>query len=182
MSAGGRRIAVALLAALGSGVSLAQTTVYESKDKAGPVFSDKPSPGAAAVALPPPNVVAGPKPAPVAPPPPVVAPPYRSLAVASPANEATVHTNTGEIEVSARLNPALRPNDRLRIKLDGQLLPSSFRSTRLRIAAADWQAAANASSVEHTLQLTVVDAQGAVLIESAPVRFYAHRASVAGKR
>ena len=177
-----RLTVVALLTALGSALALAQTTVYESKDKAGPVFTDKPSPGAAVVTLPPPNVVAGPKPAPVVPPPPVVAPPYRSLFIASPANEGTVHSNTGEIELSARLNPALRPNDRLRIRLDGQLLPASFRSTRLRITAADWQAAANASSAEHTVQLAVLDAQGAVLIESAPVRFYVHRASVAGKR
>ena len=182
MTASGRWIAAALLAALGGGVSLAQTTVYESKDKAGPVFSDKPSPGAAAVDLPPPNVVAGPKPAPAAPPPPVVAPPYRSLVIASPVNEGTVHSNTGEIDLSARLNPALRPNDRLRIKLDGQLLPSSFRSTRLRIAAAEWQADANASSAEHTVQLAVWNERGTVLIESAPVRFYVHRASVAGKR
>ncbi len=180
---GARSISVALLALLGGALAVAQTTVYESKDKAGPVFSDKPSAGAAAVALPTPNVVAGPKPAPVAAPQPAVAAPaYRSLSIASPANQATLHTNTGELALSARLNPALRPDDSLRIKLDGQWLPSSFRSTRLRITAADWEAAATAASVEHSVQLAVVDAQGAVLIESAPVRFFVHRASVAGKR
>jgi hypothetical protein len=171
-----------LLAVFASTLAAAQTTVYESKDKAGPVFSDKPSAGAAVVDLPPPNVVAGPKPAPVAAPQPAVAAAYRSLNIASPANGATLHTNTGEFELSARLNPALRPADSLRIKLDGQWLSSTFRSTRLRVTASDWQAAANASTVEHSVQLVVVDAQGAVLIESAPLRFYVHRASVAGKR
>ena len=187
MNAAQQSLAMALLAlfgALGGARAVAQTTVYESKDKAGPVFSDRPSSGAAVVAVPPPNVVAGPKPAPtpaVAAQPPVAAA-YRSLVIASPADGATVHTNTGEFSLSARLNPALRPDDSLRIRLDGQLLPSSFRATGLRITAADWQAAANAASVEHSVQLLVVDAQGAVLIESAPVRLYVHRASVAGKR
>ena len=51
MSAAQRSLAMALLGALlgalGTAPAVAQTTVYESKDKVGPVFSDRPSSGAA---------------------------------------------------------------------------------------------------------------------------------------
>ena len=162
-------------------VALAQTTVYESKDKAGPVYSDKPLPSATPVDLPPPNVIELPKMATPAAPAPVsaAAPAYRSLAIVSLKNGDTIHSNTGAFEFSARTQPALRAGDRIRVRLDGHFLSSSFRSTSLRVSEADWTRAARAESVGHTLQLAVVDAAGAVLIESAPVSLYVQRASVA---
>jgi len=39
-------------------------------------------------------------------------------------------------------------------------------------------AASNIADGEHTLQAAIVDKAGAVLIESEPVRFYVHRATV----
>jgi len=72
-------------------------------------------------------------------------------------------------------------SDSFRVRLDGQLLPTSYRSTRLHINAADWQAAAG-EDTEHTLQVAIVEARSGVLIESAPLRFYAHRATVGGQR
>ena len=50
-------IAAALAA---QATALFAQTVYESKDKAGPVFSDRPSSGATPIELPPPNVVSPP--------------------------------------------------------------------------------------------------------------------------
>jgi len=35
-----------------------------------------------------------------------------------------------------------------------------------------------AENVEHTLQAAIIDSTGAVLIEAAPVKFFAHRATV----
>jgi len=164
-------------------VSMGQTPVYESKDKAGPVYSDKPSPGAQAVDLAAPNVLELSKVAPPAPPPTVAAlTPYRSLSIVSLTSETTVHTNTGAFEFSVRAVPALRPGDRIRIRLDGRQLPSSFRSTQLRVGESDWKGAASADNPTHTVQVAIVDTQGTVLIESAPVRFYVQRATAAKQR
>ena len=53
-----------------------------------------------------------------------------------------------------------------------------FSSVKFGVTEADWQRAASPDNVEHTLQLAIVDKTGAVLIESAPVKFYARRATV----
>jgi hypothetical protein len=170
-------VAVALAAA--SVAAMAQTSIYESKDKAGPVYSDKPSPGAVAADLPAPNVIQVPAIAQPAPSPPMAAAPvYRSLSIVSLANESTVHSNTGAFDFSARTVPALRASDRIRIRLDGRMLPSSFRSTLLRVTESDWKAAVGTQRPDHSVQLAIVDAQGRVLIESLPVRFYVQRATV----
>lgn len=170
------------LAGLALGLAaLAQGTVYESRDKAGPVFSDKPSDGARPVDVLPPNVVAGPKVAPPAPPPPAAsAPPYRTLKIVTPVAQGTVHSNTGGFEITTSVSPALRPGDRILVSLDGRLLPSSYRTARIALTDADWQAAAGSDRTEHTLQIAVADARGTLLIESAPVSFYARRATVGG--
>lgn len=175
-------IVAAMLAAHAS-AALAQT-VYESKDKGGPVFSDRPSTGAVPVELPPPNVVSPPavKPVPDAPAASASAPAYRRLVIQRPAEQDMVHSNNGAFEVSASLSPPLRPSDRVRVLIDGNLVPTLFRSTRLQISESDWQATAVGSNTEHTLQLAVVDADGKPWIESAPVRFYLRGVAVGGKR
>jgi hypothetical protein len=177
-----RWIVTAALAA--HGVALMAQTVYESKDKAGPVFSDRPSSGATAVELAPPNVVSVPATAakPTAAPATAAAPPYRRFVISRPAAQDTVHSNTGEFGVSANLSPPLRTSDRVRVLLDGNLLSSQYRSTNLRISEADWQSAAIGSNGEHTLQLLVVDANGNTGIESAPVQFYVRHAAVGSAR
>jgi hypothetical protein len=178
-----RRIVLSLALA-GCGIASLAQTVYQSQGKSGPVFSDKPSPGASSVELPPPNVVSPP---PVAAPAPApsssaaAAAPYRRLAVAEPEEQGTVHSNTGAFDVRARLNPPLRPGDRIGVTLDGVALPTLFRSTSLRISESDWRGAASGDG-EHVLQLTVLDAHGAPLIESTPVRFFIRRATVGGGR
>jgi hypothetical protein len=174
-------IALALAA---HGIAAMAQTVYESKDKAGPVFSDRPSAGASAVELQAPNVVSPPAatPKPVPPPSAAAPPPYRRFVVARPAEQTTVHTNTGEFGISANLTPPLRPGDRVRVLLDGNLLPGTYRSTQLRISESDWQSAAVGHDGEHTLQLAVVGADGKPWIESEPVRFYVRRAAVGGTR
>jgi len=173
---------VALLAAAWCAPCAAQGAVYESKDKAGPVFSDRPSPGAKPVELAPPNVIQTPKapaarPAPAAPATP--APNYSSLTITSLADEGTVHTNTGEFDIVVRSAPALRAKagDRYRVTLDGKLLAKSYGSRTIRISEADWQAAAG-TDAKHTLQVAIVGPAGATLIQSAPISFYAHRATV----
>ena len=164
-------------------------TVYESKDNAGPVFSDKPSPGATQVQLEQPNVVTTPQTAPSQAqsqqqPPQATAgaPPYRRLVILRPANQDALHSNDGAFGISAQLSPPLRPSDRIRVMIDGNLVPTVFRTANPRITANDWQAAALGDRGEHTLQLAVVDANGVPAIQSPVVSFYLHRAAVGGTR
>jgi hypothetical protein len=170
---------IALLAAAWCAPCAAQGTVYESKDKAGPVFSDQPSKGAKPVELAPPNVIETPRTPAARPAPAAAAPKYSSLAIASLANEDTVHTNTGDFDLRVRSVPALRAaaGDRYRVTIDGNPLPTTYASTKLRISAADWQAAAGGDE-KHTLRVAIVGPSGAISIESAPVSFYARRATV----
>jgi hypothetical protein len=150
---------LAVLLSACAAASLAQT-IFESRDKAGPVFSDTPSPGAVVVDLPPPNVVSPPQATPTAPPQPSAAPAYRRLVITRPADQDMVHSNTGAFGISADLAPPLRPKDRVRVLLDGNLVPTVFRSTSVRLTANDWQSAALGTNGEHTLQLAVVDGDG----------------------
>lgn len=174
---------VAALLAAHVAAPLAQT-VYESKDKAGPVFSDRPSPGAVPVELAPPNVVSTPaaKPAPAAPAAAASAPAYRRLVIVRPAEQDMVHSNNGAFDVRATLSPALRPGDRVRVLIDGNLLPTTYRSTSLHISENNWRSSAVGDSGEHTLQLAVVGSDGTPWIESAPVRFYLRGVAVGGGR
>ena len=175
------RHSVGLALALCCVAATAQTTIYESKDKDGPVFSDQPSPGAKELTLPPPNLVPGTAPLPQQAPQPAL-PVYRLLNILSPEDKGTVHTNTGAFEVRVQTAPDLRPDDRIRVKLDGRAIGRSFRSTTISLTEADWQAAASNTSVEHTLQAAVLDKDGKLLIESAPVVFYAHRTTANRRR
>ena len=178
-----RKIPVSAILLAAVCLPCAAQTVYESKDKSGAtVFSDRPTPGAKAVELAPPNLSVGVKPQPPGPAP-AAAPPYASLAISSPANEDTIHSNTGAFSIRVRNTPALRTaaGDRIRVKLDGTLLASSYSSGQVSIRAADWQAAA-ADNAQHTLQAAIIDRSGATLIESAPVRFYVKRATASGAR
>lgn len=169
--------------AAAAGIAWAQSTIYKSRDADGPVFSDRPMPGASAVLVQPPNVVAMPAP-PSAPAPPqkADAPPYRSIAITSLSKGGTIHSNTGAFEFSVRSVPALRPGDRVRVVLDGTMLAANFRGTQLRVTEADWKHAARSDNTEHDLRVAIVDAQGAVLIASDAMSFYVQRATVGGRQ
>jgi len=174
---------IVITALLATAASAGAQTVYESKGKSGPVFSDKPSSGASAVELSPANVVSVPAAVPPAPAPSAAARPhYSTLHVVMPEAQGTVHTNTGAFDVEARVQPPLRPADRVRVQLDGRVVPTVFRSTKLHLSEADWQATATGHDGEHVLQMAVVDAQGVVLVESAPVRFFVKRSVAGGRR
>lgn len=157
----------------------AQTQIYESKDKSGaPVFSDTPTPGSKDVTLPPPNVSDAPMPAPSAQPP-AAAPAYSELSIVSPGPGGTVHTNTGEFNVNVSLSPALniKGGDRFMVTLDGTALPGRYTTPTIEVTSQDFGAAAK-DNVQHELQVSVVNANGDVVIAASPITFYAHRATV----
>src|ERR1044072_5834028 len=96
------RLATAIVLSTLSAWSAAQTTIYESKDKAGPVFSDQPSftdqpSSAKPIVVPPPNLSQGVRPAPQQPA--AAAPPYSMLTISTPADGDTIHTNTGAVDI-----------------------------------------------------------------------------------
>ena len=158
--------------------------VYESRDKAGPVFSDSPSTGSRELVLPP---LAAPVPPPPASssalPAPSVVEPYTALNIVAPDNGGTIHSNTGQFTVQVSIQPDLQSQrgDALAISLDRTVLPTTRSVLQFDITPSEWQAAAG-DDVEHQLAVAVVDRTGAVLMTSAPVRFYVHRASVAAPR
>jgi hypothetical protein len=165
--------------------SMAQPTVYESKEQDGAtVFSDQPSPDARTINLPPSSVIQSDLP-------PLqtqsisdadTTSTYNSITIAFPKDQGGVHTNTGAFDASVQIEPELRTNmgDRIHVKLDGTLLPESYSSNNIGITETDWQNAANANpdNGSHTLQARIINKEGKSLIESAPVTFWAHRATV----
>ncbi|HRD88104.1 MAG: hypothetical protein JNN21_01530 [Candidatus Accumulibacter sp.] len=151
--------------------------VYESRDRAGPVFSDMPSQGASEVHLPPVNVM-DPAPAPPLPAPPAPAADYTRLQITQPEDGGTVHSNTGQASVALTLEPPLQleRGDAIAVRLDGTVLGDRRTTLHFDISADEWQLAAR-DQVEHTLEVAVVDRAGNALLVAAPVRFYVHRAT-----
>jgi hypothetical protein len=171
-----------LLAALLDARAAPAQPVYETRDRAGPVFSDLPSGGAREVELPPQinlmDSVEEPAPAPE--PVPAVAP-YRAVQITQPENGGTVHSNTGQFSMVVAIEPGLRTDqgDTLAITLDGTLLPQRRVALQFDITPDEWQMAAR-DQVEHQLEVALVDRAGRVLLAATPIHFYAHRATGRG--
>ena len=167
-----KRIASLLLLLLPA-VAPAQT--YECPGQDGPVFTDTPCPGGKRMDLGSPNVIETGNPAQqgsVARP---AASTYMAFVIASPENGGTLHTNTGQFQVSLDLTPGLQGGNAVSVSLDGTQLPTLRYSLQFDITPEEWESAA-AANVEHVLQASVVDRSGNTLIAAAPVQFYVHRA------
>jgi hypothetical protein len=171
-----KRNALPLLICLLPAVALAQT-VYESKDKEGPVFTDTPSPSAQPVDLPPANVIDTPTLAQQQPVSQPANPGYTAVAILSPQEQGTVHTNTGEFQVSLALTPALQSGNAISVSLDGTTLPTLRNSMQFDITPDEWKSAAK-DNVLHELEVAVLDGSGNTLITADPVKFYVHRAFI----
>lgn len=161
----------------------AQTQIYESKEKGGaPVYSDTPAPGSKEVTLPPPNISDAPMPS-SQPKGPAAPPAYSELSIVSPGPGSTLHTNTGEFKVDVRLSPALNSErgDRFVVKLDGTELAGRYTSPTIEVTSKDFGTAAM-DNVQHELEVSVVNANGDVVIAASPVTFYVRRATVQERR
>ncbi|MDD5250340.1 MAG: hypothetical protein PHY45_15260 [Rhodocyclaceae bacterium] len=95
---------------------------------------------------------------------------YRSLRIVAPADQATIHSNEGKLEVAVALTPPLdvAAGDRVALTLDGK-------------AAADAAAVsidlASLPRGTHTIEAAVVDRDGRVLLRADPVTVYLWHAS-----
>lgn len=168
-----------LLVALLVAATATAQPVYESRDRAGPVFSDLPTPGASELTLPPINVMDSPPEPPVSPvPSEQAAVSYSALKIMQPENGGTVHSNTGQFSVEISIEPPLQTarGDAIAVRLDKTLLSTPRATLRFEISPAEWRSVAT-DTAEHQLEVAVVDRSGKAIIISPPVRFYMHRAS-----
>jgi hypothetical protein len=91
---------------------------------------------------------------------------YSAVTLAEPTNEGTLRDNDGNVRVSVNVVPPLRSDrgDQIRLSLDGGVLNTDPNSPEAVLTGLDQGA--------HTLQATVTDRAGRVLISSDPVEFY----------
>jgi len=168
---------VALLASLAGGVTAfgadqTGTTTYRWVDAQGVThYSDTPQPGAEKLKIQPAQTYSA---APASnqagrPAQETVGNIYQACGLQSPTAEQNFFSPE-EIPVSLNLRPALRPEDRLSVTLDGAALqPLEDSPLHFRIAEPD--------RGSHTLSVTVHDAAGNVVCSSPGVTFYVQRPS-----
>jgi hypothetical protein len=171
-----KRHALPLLICLLPAVAFAQT-VYECPGKDGPVLTNTPCAGGKELDLGPPNVIDTGNLPQQQQPAQADAPAYTAFAILSPEQGGTIHSNTGEFQVSLALAPGLQGGNAVSMALDGTQLPTLRYSLQFDIAQEEWDTAA-AANVQHTLQASVVDRSGNTLIVATPVQFYVHRAFI----
>jgi hypothetical protein len=96
---------------------------------------------------------------------------YTRLTVTRPENDATVRQNSGIVAVELALEPALQveAGHRIAVSLDGTALPDIISAPVFQIG--------NVDRGTHSLLVSVLDANGAALISSAPVTFHMMRQS-----
>ncbi|MDB6090933.1 MAG: uncharacterized protein JWN85_3717 [Gammaproteobacteria bacterium] len=145
-------------------------TVYKWVDEDGVThYSDQPHENAQKVQLAAPQTYAAPRP-PARPRPPSSrdsspqpAAPYQSCALLSPVNEQTLPTALS-VPASVRLDPQQRAGDQVFLLLDGARMPGLPTS-------GDSFTISPIERGTHTLQAVVLDSNGQLVCQSAPVTF-----------
>jgi hypothetical protein len=94
---------------------------------------------------------------------------YRSLKVASPANDAPLRDNAGTVTVTAAVEPDLDPSHAIQVYLDGKLHQSG-QTTAFQLTEVD--------RGTHSVQLRIVDQSGNTIATSDPSTFHLQRRSV----
>lgn len=94
---------------------------------------------------------------------------YQSLAITSPANDAAVRENAGNVTISASIQPNLAVGHIMQVYLDGELRQQGF-TTSFQLV--------NLDRGTHNVQVRVVDQNGNTLIASQPSVFHLQRRSV----
>lgn len=129
--------------------------IEESSRYAAPAPASKPAPAAAAAK-------GGQK---------AAVPRYESLEIASPAQEEVLWNVGGQVHVSMRVSPELRPGHFLRLLVDGTARDLPEGATDLQLQ--------DVFRGVHTLKAQVVDGTGAVLFSSEPTTFMVQQTSIA---
>jgi len=176
-------VSLALALSLCAATLLAQT-VYRTHDASGPVFSDKPLPGAQTIELKPLNVIESPPAgASTAAPSSPVQPPaaaYRSFAIVFPENDGSVLTNTAVFEVRVVAEPALMLADghAFTVRIDGKPVGQRFTASEFMIPDEFWGDELPPANQRIQLDAAIVDRSGAVLKQAPPIQFYLRHATL----
>lgn len=173
------------------GVSAQAQGVYMSRGENGPVFSDKPQPGAKELTLKPLNVVPLPKlPKVVAPnpdevkenveKPDAVASAYQKFSVIYPENNGSVVANTAVFDVRVNIDPPLQLGEghAFIVSLNGRPVGQRFTATEFMIPPEFWGDNLPPPNQSVQLDASIIDANGQVLKKAAPVRFFMRYATV----
>jgi hypothetical protein len=96
--------------------------------------------------------------------------PYETLEIASPAQEEVLWNIEGQLRVSVRVTPALRPGHDIRLYLDGQQQEMPAGSTELQLK--------DVFRGVHTLKAEVVNESGTVLVASPTTTFAVRQTSI----
>lgn len=187
-------VSLALSLCLAGTPTLAQT-VYETRGANGPVFSDKPQPGAKVIQLKPLNVIENTKltggnsaaekgtaPAAAGSEKPPGEPSagssngaatYRAFAIVFPENDGSVVANGGTFEVRVAPDPALRLGDghAFAVSINGRPVGQRFTASEFMIPPEFWGDQLPPPNQRAQLAAAIVDRNGAVLKEAAPVQF-----------
>ena len=91
---------------------------------------------------------------------------YQSIEVSSPANDSVVRSAPGDVTVNVKVNPALRPGDKIRLKIDGKEKQFAA-STSFNLKLVD--------RGSHTITATIVRGDGNEVLTSKPSIFHMKR-------
>jgi len=94
---------------------------------------------------------------------------YQSLQIASPAHDATVRENAGNVTIAAEIQPSLATGHVMQVFLDGELRQQGHTTTFQLV---------NLDRGTHNVQVRVVDQTGSPRISSEPSVFHLQRRSV----
>lgn len=93
---------------------------------------------------------------------------YRSLRIVHPSMDEEVGGNAGRVALAMELEPALRSGHRIRLFLDGALVPDSFAGLLIELTGVD--------EGRHSVRAAVFDGNATRVIDSETVRFFLHEA------
>lgn len=148
----------------------ASADVYRSVDEHGNVvFSDKPSPGAEKVDIPPPQTIPAEQVEnPDIKPPPASPLQYSTFEIASPKDQEAVRANNGDITINVAIDPPLRAEDSVVLYMDGNE-QSSGKTRSFKLSSVD--------RGQHEAYVEIRDNSGHVKQTSQTVTFYVLRHS-----
>jgi len=93
---------------------------------------------------------------------------YRSLRIVHPGMDEEVGANAGRVTLAMQLEPPLRSGHRIRLFLDGALVPDSFDGLLIELTGVD--------EGRHSVRAAVFDGNATRVIDSETVRFFLHEA------
>jgi len=150
-----------------------QAEIYKSQNEKGEwVYSDKPSPSAERMKLPPLSTYT---------PPALQSAParqeeaedvYKSMAFVEPENNATIRDNEGVVDASVRIEPLLKSQQGHKIQFYLDESPYGAPGVGLKLTLK------NVERGSHVLSARVLNAEDAVVFSATPVTFHIHKQSL----